>query len=101
MRKKKAKKIIRKCLVCGKKLTIALQADGTYKNAHYFGDFNVPVKGTGKNKKAGTFMLGGKKYSIVKWTGKEKKVEYWECEKCYSGKSENPKQLLGLKGKIP
>ena len=43
----------------------------------------VPIRSTGKYKKIGTSRLFGKKVEIVKWTGKEKEVEYWECNKCY------------------
>ena len=43
----------------------------------------LPVKGTGKYKKVGKTRIGKMKVDVVKWTGKEKEVEYWECNKCY------------------
>lgn len=43
----------------------------------------VPIKGTGEYKQVGTSKLLEKKVPVVKWTGKEKKVEYWECNLCY------------------
>ncbi|HIH21342.1 MAG: hypothetical protein J4478_01695 [Candidatus Diapherotrites archaeon] len=93
------KKIKRKCLVCGRKISIVVHKGGVYDKGHYFGDFEIPIEGTGRHKKAGTFRLFGKKYQLVKWTGKERKVEYWECEKCYNGKGKGSKPLLGLKAR--
>lgn len=43
---------------------------------------SVPI-GEGKYKKIGTRKFSGTKVTIVKWTGKKREVEYWECEKCY------------------
>jgi hypothetical protein len=41
----------------------------------------LPV-GKGKYVEVGERKICGRKCEVVKWTGKEKKVEYWECEKC-------------------
>jgi len=54
-----------------------------HSNDFHYGKISVPV-GRGENVKVGTTTLLGKKVNIVRWTGKEKKVEYWECEKCNS-----------------
>lgn len=87
---KNIKKINRKCLVCGKKIHISLYQNGHYTGAHYFSKLKIPIKGTGKYKKVGTSKLFGKKINVVKWTGKEKEMEYWECDSCYEeAKHEN------------
>ena len=44
----------------------------------------VPIKGTGEYKKIGTTKLLKMKDDIVGWTGKEKEIEYWECNECYN-----------------
>lgn len=80
----KSKTLKRKCIVCGKKLAIELYADGHYKNAHYFGKVKFPIKNKGEYKKVGTTRILGKPIDVVKWVGKEKETEYWECESCCS-----------------
>ncbi len=81
--KSKIKKIIqRKCLVCGKRINIVLYKDGFYKNAHYFKKFKIPF-GKGEYKKVKTTKIFGRKTDVIKWTGKEKEIEYWECNACY------------------
>jgi len=77
------KRLTRKCLVCGNRIRVAVYPDGHYKGGHFFNRIKLPVKGTGKYKKTGTRRLFGKKVAIVKWTGKEKEIEYWECDTCY------------------
>ncbi len=77
------KEIKRRCLVCGMPLKITVDEKKNYKNGHYFGKLDVPIKGTGRYKRVGMTKLGRKTYPVVKWTGKEKQVEYWECNKCY------------------
>ena len=85
MNKNSFKKIIyRTCLICGKKIRIIHYKDGHYRNAYYYGILEESIKGTGENVKTGEFKLGKFKADVVKWTGKVKKHEYWECEKCYS-----------------
>jgi hypothetical protein len=54
-----------------------------YDNGHYFGKINAPIKGTGEYKKTGFVKIGRRKCDVVKWTGKNKQFEYWECNKCY------------------
>lgn len=81
-RKNISRRIKRSCAVCGKHINIILYADGHHKNGYYFGKPKIPV-GKGNYKKVGTSKLLGKKVDIVKWTGKEKEVEYWECTTCY------------------
>ena len=80
---KTIKKINGKCLVCGKKIRVNIYQDGYYRGGHYFNKLKIPIKGTGRYKKAGTNKLFGKKVNVVKWTGKVKEVEYWECNSCY------------------
>jgi hypothetical protein len=82
MRHKKT--IQRKCVVCGKKLTIKIAHNGKYDKGHYFGVMKIPIKGTGKYVKTGKFKFGKMEGNVVKWTGKKKEVEYWECEKCFN-----------------
>ncbi len=53
-----------------------------YAGGHYFGQFKLPIK-PGEYKKIGTTKIGRIKADVVKWTGKEKEVEYWECNKCF------------------
>ena len=74
--------MFRKCSVCGKKMRINVKKGGKYDNGNYFGKMNIPV-GKGEYKKTGTFKLGKDKHDVVKWTGKEKEVEYWECNECF------------------
>lgn len=93
--------MIRKCAVCGKKIRINVDEKGHYDKGHYFGKLKLPIKGTGEYKKVGMWLnlkgsdtclrrslrhttrLLRRQVDIVKWTGKEKEVEYWECNKCY------------------
>ena len=77
------KKMNRKCVVCGKNIRITLYEDRHYRNGHFFGRLKVPIKGTGEYKKVGISKLLGKKIDVVKWTGKEKEAEYWECNSCF------------------
>lgn len=76
-------KTTRKCLLCGKRATIILVKKKMPKGAHYFGTIPLPV-GKGEYKQTGKFKIGKHSYPVVKWTGAEKIVEYWECNKCYS-----------------
>ncbi len=71
----------RDCLICGKEIKIRLNKDRTYSGGHYFGKMNFPL-GKGKYLRIGKTDLLGKEVDIVKWNGKEKKIEYWECNKC-------------------
>ncbi|MCK4491103.1 MAG: hypothetical protein KAU03_00660 [Candidatus Altiarchaeales archaeon] len=75
--------MIRRCAVCGKKIKINVDENGRYDNGHYFGKLKLPIKGTGEYKKVGTTKLLKKQVQVVEWTGKEKEIEYWECNKCY------------------
>jgi len=76
-------KIARNCLVCDKSIRVTIYEDGHYKGGHYFNKVKFPVKGTGMYKKVGETKIGKMKVNVIRWTGKEKKVEYWECDKCY------------------
>ena len=78
------KKISRKCTVCGKSIRITLYRDGHYRNGHYFNKLKIPIEGTGEYKKVGTNKIGKHKINVVKWTGKEKEIEYWECNDCFN-----------------
>lgn len=74
------RKIKRKCLVCGKEINVILHGK-KYTSSYYFGKFRIPV-GPGEYKKMGNTTSGRIKADIVKWSGKEKDIEYWECNKC-------------------
>lgn len=77
------KKLLRKCLVCRKKIRITVYKNKHYEGGHYFNKIEVPIKGTGIYKKIKTTKMLGMKVNVVKWTGKKKNVEYWECNSCY------------------
>lgn len=77
------KKLNRRCVFCGKKITIVRYNDKYYRGGQYFGKHKIPI-GKGEYKKVGTTKLFKRKVSVVKWTGKEKEVEYWECNACYN-----------------
>ena len=72
--------IKRKCVVCGKNLAISLNKK-EYSGGNYYGRLNLPV-GRGKWVKIKPNKLFEKETHIVRWTGKEKEVEYWECDSC-------------------
>ena len=77
------RKIVRKCLVCGKSIKVKVYEDGHYNNGHYYNKIKLPIKGTGKYKKVGTTKIGKHKIDVADWTGKEKEIEYWECNECF------------------
>lgn len=77
----RSKKIKRTCCICGKRINVILH-NRKCTNGHYFGKFKIPIK-PGKYKKVGIVKLGRTNADVVKWTGKEKEVEYWECNKCF------------------
>ena len=79
----KIRKITRKCVVCGKPIRIKVYHDKHYNPGHYFNKIKLPVKGTGKYKEVGTTKIGRHKAKVIKWTGKEREIEYWECDSCY------------------
>ena len=81
-KKAKERKIKRTCVVCGKKLLITVWPDKSYSIGYYFGKVKLPI-GKGFYKKIGTSKIGKIKANIVKWVGKEKTIEYWECKKCF------------------
>ena len=72
----------RKCTVCGKPIRIKVYPDKHYFPHHYYNKMKLPI-GKGEWKKVGTSKLFGKKVNLVDWTGKEKEIEYWECNDCY------------------
>lgn len=78
----KARYVKKKCLVCGKKFDLVLLSNGKYFGGAFFGKMKLSI-GKGEHKKIETFNKNGLKTDVVKWTGKEKEVEYWECSKCY------------------
>lgn len=89
------RKIRRQCASCGKHITVQLQGKKPL-NAYYFGRMKLPV-GKGKwviissGKK---IMMGKVEIKKARWTGREREVEYWECEKCYesAGKEINKRE---------
>jgi len=99
----KIRKMKRKCSVCGRVINITLLGR-KYNSGHYFGKAKLPV-GNGEHKKIGVFKSGKHKFDVVKWTGKEKGIEYWECNKCFEESShecwleEKIEKLFGKKCK--
>lgn len=73
--------IKRNCLVCGKEIKIRLNKDRTYSGGDYFGKIKLPI-GKGKYIKIDKLNLFNNKADVVRWNGKEKEIEYWECNKC-------------------
>lgn len=75
---------IRKCSICGKRIRFNVDSKGKYDNGHFFGLMKIPVEGTGEWKKKKKDRFGKHWFTVVSdWTGKEKKFEYWECNKCF------------------
>jgi len=72
----------RDCSVCGKELDINLRKDKSYFGGNYFGKVEIPF-GKGKYIKTGKTKINKKIIDVVKWDGKEKEIEYWECDKCF------------------
>jgi hypothetical protein len=56
--KKQSEKLEKICAICGRKINLFLYQDRSYRGGHYFGKVSLSVK-------------------------QGKKVEYWECPKCY------------------
>lgn len=56
-----------KCSICGNKGT------------HEFGSFNAPY-GEGDFEDTGRKCMG---CPVVRWTGKKRRVKYWECDECF------------------
>ncbi|MDD5066276.1 MAG: hypothetical protein PHF84_04455 [bacterium] len=81
-KKKNTRMLYRQCSVCNKAIEVIVNNNRTYKGGYYFGKIKLPV-GKGKNINAGTIKILHRTYNVVKWTGKEKEVEYWECPECY------------------
>lgn len=75
--------INRSCVVCGDRIQIKVGANGRYDNGHFFGVIKVPIKRTGKYRRVGSSKVLGRAVPVVKWTGKERDLEYWECDLCY------------------
>jgi hypothetical protein len=69
--------------MCGKRLRIKLYPDRSYRGGEFFGRHKIPMEGTGDYKKIDTFKIGDLEGDVVKWTGKEREVEHWECPDCY------------------
>ncbi len=78
MIKEYARKEEKKCSVCGNDFTIRLYPDGRYIGGHYFFTMTLP-KGKGRYERVG--RIG--RHEVVKWTGKKKRAEYWECNRCF------------------
>ena len=63
-------------------MKIEVYEEGSYSTGHYFGEMKIPV-GKGEWKKIGTTKTLEKEIDVVKWTGKKKEIEYWECNDCF------------------
>ena len=97
----KIRKITRKCLVCGKSIRIKVYEDGHYNKGYYFKKLKIPI-GKGEFKKIRTTKIGKRKIDVVKWAGKEKEIEYWECNDCFEESSHEcwlEEKLVELYGK--
>ncbi len=90
------RKVIRKCLVCGKKFNVEIDPKKWDKEGVYFGIIKFPV-GKGKNVRVGEIKFGKHRFPVVKWTGKKKRVEYWECRSCFKSAKGKTRQLRGIK----
>lgn len=77
------KPLIRKCLVCGKRLNIKLNKDRTYAGGHYFGKLAIPDTRNWKMKVIRKVKIGNMKIDIVNDPPIKKRIEYWECNRCY------------------
>lgn len=77
------KLLIRKCLVCDKKLKIKLNKDKTYTGGHYFGKLVIPDTKNWKMKVIRKIKIGDMKIDIVNDLPIKKRIEYWECNRCY------------------
>ncbi len=89
------RKIRRRCLICGKWMRIRLTKSGRYDKGHFFSKLELPIKGTGEHVKVDTIKIRETEHDVVKWTGKVKKIEYWECDTCYeTPEDEDPIPLL-------
>lgn len=78
------KKIVRDCSVCGDKIKININAKGRYDNGNYFGTVKIPIAKTGEYEKVRISHVLVVPIAVVRWTGKTKDSEYWECDPCYS-----------------
>jgi len=76
------KTLLRRCLVCGKQIRVRIYPDGHYLNGQFFKKLKVPI-GQGHYKEIGKTRFGKSRFKVVKWIGKEKEIEYWECNACY------------------
>jgi len=83
------RRLQKKCAVCGGAIRIFIYKGGTYRGGHYFGD--IPLYSKSEKRKmseSGThkWKIGGREFDVQNYEGKPyKKVEYWECPKCYWG----------------
>lgn len=55
--KQATRKIGKRCVVCGKAITVYVYPDGRYRGGHYFGTISLEKP--------------------------KREVEYWECPRCY------------------
>ena len=78
------RRIWRTCILCGKRIAITVYKDKHYRGGEFFGKHKIPIEGTGEYKKIDTFKIGNLEGDVVKWTGKEREFEYWECPDCYA-----------------
>ncbi len=88
--KQEQNKIEQKCAVCGKKISVIVRADHTYRGGHYFG--KIPLYRNAEMTKAlksgtHTSRIGGQVFEVLNYDPKPyAHDEYWECPACYRGK---------------
>ena len=84
---RKSKKIMRDCVVCGRKIRVFVYEDKKYRGGHYFGKIPIHTKKAMREAdKAGTHevKMGGIVWNVMNKSPKPYKyAEYWECPKCY------------------
>jgi len=82
-----AKRVIRRCAVCGKDAKIILYVGGKYRGGHYFGKIPLHTKKAWREaERAGTHKvkMGKSLWEVLNKNPKPyKHIEYWECPKCY------------------
>ena len=85
---KELKEILKRtCADCGRKISVRLYKDRTYRGGHYFGEVPLVKKQElRKALKAGEreVRIHGLVFHVLKKDPKPYKyVEYWECPRCY------------------
>lgn len=74
--------IKRTCSVCDKSIFVKVNPKtGAYSGGHYFGKIGTRL--VGNRKTVGEIKILDKHFPIVNVRLGGKKIEYWECPKCF------------------